>query len=180
MTFLRPSSEDHQNTVWIMTIWHSTRPCPWPTLESSLRHPWVWQMTQVLAYDFHEMKGGTGYVKVAVLTFNWADLGLSLVPRPREQNWSDPGFQMGKKKAHHHIHRSSVGMLLLLSTYSVWSINLLTNGLKGIKKILPLPEAIMLPLHFADLASWQKSLSPVSTIDILITNHDLMLPEALW
>lgn len=86
----------------------------------------------MLVSECHEMKDETRYMGAVVLTFNCADFGLRLVPQPRENTL------MGKKIVHHHIHRSSVSMILPLGMSMVLFINLVTNGggeQKDIKKL---------------------------------------------
>ena len=113
MTQLRPSSEEHQNTACLMTVWPSTRSYSRTTLESEWgyplpddpsAHPWLPRDE-----GWNQEHGSFGSY------FNWIDLGPSQVPQYRE-NWliwprlSDGG----KKKGHQHIHR------LLLCVYDLW------------------------------------------------------------
>lgn len=78
-------------------------------------------MTQVLILDCQEMKDESRYVGTASSYFKWNYLGQNQVPQPREQNWLIWPRLSGKRKIHHHIHRLSVDMLLLLDMSTVWS-----------------------------------------------------------
>lgn len=155
-----------------MTVWSS--PCSWPTLESGLRNPSSsirlasCLMMQMLTHGCQTVNDETrGATVVTLMEMIWAQARhLSLESRT---DWHDPGSQTGKWKVHHHIHGSSVRMLLLPGMPMVWSIEMgggarLTTGRRDIK-ILALLEAIWFPLQIvvlhcgaADLAAWQRAL----------------------